>query len=111
MALEKPPRRFVCWDFKARQVKFSTAWYSKIEVVTKIIHELDIRNDVCPMTFVKTRLLIEKMAVGDLATILLRGEEPIENVPASVAELGHAVKELVPFGDEVGDMRLEIRKN
>ncbi len=63
------------------------------------------------MTFVKTRLLIEKMAVGDLATILLRGEEPIENVPASVAELGHTVKELAPFGDEVGDMRLEIRKN
>ncbi len=86
----------------------------------KINHILDIRNDVCPMTFVKTRLLIEKMAVGDIATILLRGEEPIENVPASVAELGHTTLEMAPaqfdgdsagYGDvHTGDMRLRIRK-
>ncbi len=86
----------------------------------KIIHALDIRNDVCPMTFVKTRLLIEKMSVGDVATVLLRGEEPIENVPASVAELGHTVLEMAPARLETdgagcgvvepGDMRLQFRK-
>ena len=52
----------------------------------RIIHVLDIRNDVCPLTFVKTRLLIERMGVGDVAAVLLRGEEPIQNVPASVTE-------------------------
>ncbi len=72
------------------------------------------------MTFVKTRLLIEKMSVGDVATVLLRGEEPIENVPASVAELGHTVLEMAPVrsaddcgrhGDrQPGDMRLRLRK-
>ena len=86
----------------------------------KTIHVLDIRNDVCPMTFVKTRLLIERMPVGDVASILLRGAEPIENVPASVAELGHAVLELAPVRSvddcgrhgegQPGDMRLRIRK-
>ncbi len=83
----------------------------------KTIHVLDIRNDVCPMTFVKTRLLIEKMAVGDVALILLRGAEPIENVPASVAELGHTVLEMAPARFEAdcgevdtGDMRLQFRK-
>lgn len=40
------------------------------------------------MTFVKTRLLIEKMGAGETAEIHLVGEEPIENVPASVLELG-----------------------
>lgn len=52
---------------------------------------LDITEDICPMTFVKTRLLIEKMAPGEIAEIRLTGGEPLENVPASVTELGHQV--------------------
>ncbi len=72
------------------------------------------------MTFVKTRLLIERMSVGDVATVLLRGEEPIENVPASIAELGHTILEMAParFDNDragcgeihPGDMRLRLRK-
>ena len=52
------------------------------------------------MTFVRTRLLIERMASGDTATIVLRGAEPIENVPASVAELGHRVVEMRRLRDD-----------
>ena len=52
------------------------------------------------MTFVRTRLLIERMASGDTATIVLRGAEPIENVPASVTELGHRVVEMRPVRDD-----------
>ncbi len=48
------------------------------------------------MTFVKTRLLIEKMKTGDTADIRLVGEEPLQNVPASVTELGHIVLSLEP---------------
>jgi len=65
-------------------------------------------------------MLIEKMSVGDVATVILRGEEPIENVPASVAELGHTVLELTPVRFETeftvcgaynaGDMLLQFRK-
>ena len=59
-------------------------------------HVLDITAEVCPMTFVRTRLLIEKMAPGETALVRLVGEEPIENVPASVTELGHSVLSLEP---------------
>ena len=52
---------------------------------------LDITEDICPMTFVKTRLLIEKMSPGEIAEIRLTGGEPLENVPDSVTELGHQV--------------------
>ncbi len=69
-------------------------------------HFLDITADICPMTFVRTRLLIEQMASGDTATILLRGAEPIENVPASVVELGHAVAGLQPLNDDPARERL-----
>ena len=63
---------------------------------------LDITDDVCPMTFVKTRLKIEKMLTGDILEIRLKGEEPLKNVPESVTELGHRVLDLAPENDEQG---------
>lgn len=59
-------------------------------------HYLDITQDTCPLTFVKTKILIEKMAVGDVAEIRLRGAEPLSNVPRSVREHGHEVIGLDP---------------
>ena len=50
---------------------------------------LDITQEVCPMTFVKARLQIEKMNAGEMLEIRLLGEEPLKNVPDSLTELGH----------------------
>lgn len=65
------------------------------------------------MTFVRTRLLIEKMAAGETAEIRLKGQEPLENVPDSVAELGHDVLNIRQEGDgaDADVHRLLIRKN
>ena len=52
---------------------------------------LDITQDVCPMTFVKARLLIEKMNTGESLQIKLLGDEPLKNVPDSLTELGHRI--------------------
>lgn len=68
---------------------------------------LDITDQVCPMTFVKTRLLIDRMAAGQIAEIRLNGGEPLENVPRSVREHGHEVLSLVADGQA---HRLRIRK-
>lgn len=65
----------------------------------KADHFLDISDDVCPMTFVRTRLLIEKMAAGEVAEIRLPGGEPLENVPDSILELGH---KLLRIEEELG---------
>ena len=80
----------------------------------KVDRFLDITDEVCPMTFVKTRILIERMAVGEIAEVRLTGEEPLKNVPESVAELGHAILSLDP---EAGNppssqaiWRLRLRK-
>jgi len=70
---------------------------------------LDITTDVCPMTFVKARLLVERMAPGQTAEIRLKGEEPLANVPASLAELGHIIEELVPETSGGGVHLLRIR--
>ena len=58
-------------------------------------HFLDITVDICPITFVKAKLLIEKMKSGETARVRLTGAEPLENVPRSVAEEGHEIISLV----------------
>ena len=57
-------------------------------------HYLDITADVCPITFVKTKLLIERMQPGEIAEVRLPHGEPLKNVPRSVAEEGHPVLSL-----------------
>jgi len=57
---------------------------------------LDITTDVCPMTFVRTKLLIENMQPGETALVRLQNAEPLENVPRSVREIGHEVLSLKP---------------
>ena len=62
-------------------------------------HFLDITSDVCPITFVKTKLLIEKMKSGEVLEVRLTEGEPLENVPRSVREEGHEVLSIDRCGD------------
>lgn len=57
---------------------------------------LDITNDICPMTFVRAKIMVERLAPGASAIIRLKGTEPLGNVPRSLAELGHIVESLAP---------------
>ena len=52
---------------------------------------LDITRDLCPMTFVRTRLALDRLAPGQRLLVLLKGEEPRRNVPRSTREHGHKV--------------------
>lgn len=58
--------------------------------------QLDITAEVCPLTFVRTRLALERAAPGGVLAVRLKGAEPVRNVPRSVAELGHEVLALAP---------------
>ena len=64
------------------------------------------------MTFVKTKLLIERMKPGEVAEIMLKGIEPLSNVPRSVAELGYEImaNERQPGEPEHGKHKIKIRK-
>ncbi len=75
---------------------------------------LDITQEVCPLTFVKTKLLIERLSPGQTAQIRLKGAEPLENVPRSVREHGHEVLSMEPedpAADGTGVYLLRIRKS
>ncbi len=64
---------------------------------------LDITTEVCPMTFVRVKLLVERMNLGQTAEIRLKGGEPLANVPRSVREEGHEILVLAPEAGESAD--------
>jgi len=69
---------------------------------------LDITHEICPMTFVRTRLALDRMRPGECLLVLLRGDEPLRNVPRSAREQGHEV--LLQETGADGITRLLIRK-
>jgi TusA-related sulfurtransferase len=70
--------------------------------------ELDITGEVCPMTFVRTRLALDRMAPGQILSVRLRGDEPLRNVPRTAREQGHEVLSLDTGSD--GISRLLLRR-
>lgn len=78
---------------------------SKTERIDK---EIDITGEVCPMTFVRTRLALDRMAPGEVLLVKLRGEEPVRNVPRTAVEQGHAVLSQDTGAD--GVTRLVLRR-
>ncbi len=53
--------------------------------------ELDITGEVCPYTFVKTKLTIETMEAGQVLKIITDHYPAVENVPRSLKGEGHDV--------------------
>ena len=53
--------------------------------------ELDITGEICPMTFVRTRLMLDRLSPGGTLLVRLRGDEPIRNVPRMAESLGHKI--------------------
>jgi TusA-related sulfurtransferase len=65
---------------------------------------VDLRRFACPLTYVKTRIALERLAAGERLEIWLAPGEPAESVPRSAAEDGHrvvAVERLSPPADGV----------
>jgi len=60
------------------------------------------------MTFVRTRLALDRLRPGAHLLVLLRGAEPEANVPRTAIEQGHAV--LSQIRDEQGVTQLLLRK-
>jgi tRNA 2-thiouridine synthesizing protein A len=73
-----------------------------------ITKEIDITGDVCPMTFVRTRLALDRMMPGETLLVRLKGDEPLRNVPRTATEQGHDVLSLETDSD--GISRVLIRR-
>lgn len=63
-------------------------------------HFLDISRDTCPMTFVKVKLMLTKMAKGEQVEVLLNPGEALENVPSSCEEQGYRILSSEPTDED-----------
>jgi len=52
---------------------------------------MDLRGVACPLNFVKAKLELERIGIGQALEILLDGGDPIRNVPASFTQQGQRV--------------------
>jgi TusA-related sulfurtransferase len=57
-----------------------------------VTRTLDITGLRCPMTWVRTKLELERMAPGEALDVECPPGEALENVPRSAEEAGHAVE-------------------
>lgn len=60
----------------------------------KIDERIDLRGVSCPLNYVKTKLKLKGMGVGQVLEVLLDDGEPIANVPRSAREDGHEILEV-----------------
>ena len=63
--------------------------------------ELDITRELCPMTFVRTRLALDRMTAGQTLLVRLKGDEPLRNVPRTAKEQAHEVLSIDTDSDGV----------
>lgn len=71
--------------------------------------EVDVRAQLCPMTWVRAKLALERVPVGGTLLVRLRGEEPRRNLPRSAALEGHEVLGLEATGAP-GEWALRLRR-
>ncbi len=53
--------------------------------------ELNLRGEVCPYTFVKSKLALEVMQPGQVLRVIVDNDESASNVPRSMQNEGHNV--------------------
>jgi sulfite reductase (ferredoxin) len=60
---------------------------------------IDLRGVLCPLNFVKAKLALERIEIGQVLEVLLDEGEPMRNVPASFAQQGQTVIETKQLED------------
>jgi TusA-related sulfurtransferase len=70
--------------------------------------ELDIRGEVCPYTFVKTKLALEELQPGQTLRVVVDYEPATRNVPRSVRVQGDEVLGVEARG--VAEWAILVRK-
>ena len=69
---------------------------------------LDITNDKCPITFVKTKIALEKLRSNQYLNVYIKEGEALDGLPLSLKELGFQINKKIKISDDV--FSLEISK-
>ena len=74
---------------------------------TRIDRRIDVRGVACPMNFVRTKLALDELAIGQTLEVFLDDGEPITNVSRSLTDAGH---ELLAHTPAQPGHRLVVKK-
>ena len=69
--------------------------------------EIDLAGDVCPFTFVKSKLVLEEMESGRVLSVKVDNAESASNVPRSMELEGH---EILDVESVEGGWRIVVKK-
>ena len=53
--------------------------------------DIDVTKDLCPMTYVRTRMALDRLLPGQRLRVTLCGAEARQNVPATARLQGHQI--------------------
>ncbi|OTA40871.1 MAG: hypothetical protein A6D92_12395 [Symbiobacterium thermophilum] len=70
---------------------------------------IDLRGDVCPVTFAKTKIALEAMRVGQVLLVRLDYEPATRNVPRSAELYGDEVLAVRQVGEREWEVWLRKR--
>jgi TusA-related sulfurtransferase len=68
----------------------------------------DITDVVCPVTFVKVKVALDELEIGQVLSIKLNDGEPVQNIPRSIKDEGQRILKLTDNQD--GTYELIVRK-
>jgi TusA-related sulfurtransferase len=75
----------------------------------KVDKTIDLKGQVCPYTFVRSKLAIEKMNLGEVLEVILDHMPAVENVPKSMENEGQKVLKIDQVGEK--EWHLFVRKD
>lgn len=70
--------------------------------------EIDLKGEVCPYTFVKSKLALEEMMSGQVLRVVVDHVPATKNVPRSMENEGNEVLDVSRLNDS--DWQIVIRK-
>lgn len=68
----------------------------------------DIRGEVCPFTFVRTKLALEAVPIGAAIRIVTDHEPAVRNIPRSATEWGQEVLGVIQLAE--GTWAIDLRR-
>ena len=69
---------------------------------------LDITNDKCPITFVKTKIALEKLKSNQYLNVYIKKGEALDGLPTSLRELGYRIDNKMKINNDI--FSIEISK-
>ncbi|MEE1180995.1 MAG: sulfurtransferase TusA family protein [Treponema sp.] len=69
---------------------------------------VDITDKVCPLTFVKAKVSLDELEIGQVLAVRMNDGEPVQNVPRSMKDEGQQVLKLINNND--GTYTLYVKK-